>query len=625
MNVSVSENVPVWTVDDLLVKDPWPEAWRAQGKPVDQLYCYEFDCTPEELWPYLADTSAFSGLMRMPTMTFEERDGRRFGKSSTAGVVNEWEELPWEWEFGRGFRFVRVYSRGPMLYNRVRYLLQELPAGRTRVYIHFGMIGRGAQGRVAVWLSERMISKRHAQAAEELRRLVREKRLPGEVVGLTELSAEAKPRLARARAELRQTDLDQEVVDRLFAWIRRGSDAEVERIRVRVLARKWDVEVGTLVDICLAATKAGVLRLSWDVICPHCRGAREALAHLGDLPERASCDPCGIEFHATGPDSIEVIFTIHESIRVVDKRLYCSAEPAAKPHILLQKQVDPGQRTTVMPALPEAPVRLRLRGEMGYQLLTVGDDGLDHVVWTSSLGPDGEVLSATGTLELHNSGESCETFVIEQHSIDQDALRPVDLFSNQSFRELFSEQALAINMQLEIGMQTIVFTDIVGSTAFYERAGDADAFAAVRNHFVEIYALVRAHGGAVVKTIGDAAMAAFGNPRDGLACALELIAAFGPEREDSPIRLRASLHHGPCIAVNLNAGIDYFGRTVNLAAKLQSLVGAHQVVCTQAVFDAAFEVSEARGLSVENLMFEPGWKQGAIPVFRFDLSDHSFG
>jgi class 3 adenylate cyclase len=75
-----------------------------------------------------------------------------------------------------------------------------------------------------------------------------------------------------------------------------------------------------------------------------------------------------------------------------------------------------------------------------------------------------------------------------------------------------------------------------------------------------------------VKTIGDAVMAAFAEPTAALAAALAVqrgVAEFNRASEAGPIVIKLGLHAGPCIAVTLNDRLDYFGTTVNLAARLQ--------------------------------------------------------
>ena len=57
------------------------------------------------------------------------------------------------------------------------------------------------------------------------------------------------------------------------------------------------------------------------------------------------------------------------------------------------------------------------------------------------------------------------------------------LLSNQTFRDLFRAEALDIDQRLKILSLTFLFTDLKGSTAFYERVGDLSAYDLVRSHF----------------------------------------------------------------------------------------------------------------------------------------------
>jgi class 3 adenylate cyclase len=87
-----------------------------------------------------------------------------------------------------------------------------------------------------------------------------------------------------------------------------------------------------------------------------------------------------------------------------------------------------------------------------------------------------------------------------------------------------------------------------------------------------------------VKTIGDAVMATFGDPVDAVKASRKIHDTFHPARTDTPIRLRISLNTGPCIAVRLNANADFFGGTVNVAAKLQALAEGHQIAMSEATY-----------------------------------------
>jgi adenylate cyclase len=160
--------------------------------------------------------------------------------------------------------------------------------------------------------------------------------------------------------------------------------------------------------------------------------------------------------------------------------------------------------------------------------------------------------------------------------------------SLQDFRDLFSSEMLSLNETFSIENMGFLFTDLKGSTEMYERLGDAQAFALVKEHFYIMERLVREHSGAIVKTIGDAVMAVFTDPREALRTAVEMIEAF--ENLDTAKKLKNSIivkvgiHHGPCIAVTLNERIDYFGTTVNIAARVQGLSDGRDVMASGAIF-----------------------------------------
>lgn len=155
------------------------------------------------------------------------------------------------------------------------------------------------------------------------------------------------------------------------------------------------------------------------------------------------------------------------------------------------------------------------------------------------------------------------------------------------FRDLFSSQVLAPGVEMAIQTLAVLFTDLVGSTAIYNRTGDAPAFRIVSDHFEVMHEAVSTYEGTIVKTIGDAVMAVFTDPRKCFQAALCLDERVRPILAGGePLRLRAGLHAGPCIAMRANDRIDYFGTTVNLAARLQKLAGPGEVTLARAVAES---------------------------------------
>ena len=80
--------------------------------------------------------------------------------------------------------------------------------------------------------------------------------------------------------------------------------------------------------------------------------------------------------------------------------------------------------------------------------------------------------------------------------------------TRQTFRKLFRSERVDEEEGLGVRQVTFLFTDLKGSTALYERLGDLNAYALVRQHFALLDAVAQKHAGAIVKTIGDAVMAA---------------------------------------------------------------------------------------------------------------------
>ena len=184
------------------------------------------------------------------------------------------------------------------------------------------------------------------------------------------------------------------------------------------------------------------------------------------------------------------------------------------------------------------------------------------------------------------------------------------LLTNQTFRDIYRTDTLDIDQRLKITSLTFLFTDLKGSTALYERVGDLVAYDLVRQHFHVLQEIVAAEAGAVVKTIGDAVMATFSTPDRALAAALRMRAAMAginAERQNEDLLLKIGIHEGPCLAVMLNNSQDYFGQTVNVAARVQGLASSRAIFVTQPV------VQDPRSADIlKTLKLEPAMQRAAL-------------
>ncbi|MBI3484189.1 MAG: adenylate/guanylate cyclase domain-containing protein [Acidobacteria bacterium] len=133
--------------------------------------------------------------------------------------------------------------------------------------------------------------------------------------------------------------------------------------------------------------------------------------------------------------------------------------------------------------------------------------------------------------------------------------------------------------------QTILFTDIVGSSQYFAERGDTAGLKMLARHNQLLFPIVTAAGGRVVKTIGDSIFATFGNPgqavRAAWAMQRKLEEANQAAGEGEAIRIRIGVHYG---LVTVQKG-DVFGDAVNMAERVKSKAGGGQITLSRVVRD----------------------------------------
>src|SRR5205814_1217736 len=157
------------------------------------------------------------------------------------------------------------------------------------------------------------------------------------------------------------------------------------------------------------------------------------------------------------------------------------------------------------------------------------------------------------------------------------------LLTNQVFRDLYGADTIDVDQRLKITSLTFLFTDLRGSTELYEQVGDLAAFDLVRAHFQVLNGIIATEAGAIVKTAGDAVMATFSTPDRAVAAALRMRDAmrdFKDAGTGDGLLLKIGIHEGPSLAVVLDKRQDYFGRTVNIAARVQDLADTRSILAT---------------------------------------------
>jgi class 3 adenylate cyclase len=262
--------------------------------------------------------------------------------------------------------------------------------------------------------------------------------------------------------------------------------------------------------------------------------------------------------------------------------------PQKTPHIVAQQLLPAGSEREL--SLPLEPGRYRLRAlELsGGQDVTVTEAGQPAAsVMIGDAGwPAQELkLAQQSSLKLANATGAEQLLILERLAWSDQSATAAEVTALQMFRDLFASEALRPGEQISVGTLTILFTDLRNSTQLYRQIGDATAFGRVMNHFDVLKKVIADEDGALVKTIGDAVMAVFRRPTSALKAMLraqEMLAA--PAAGVAPLILKAGVHTGPCIAVTLNDRLDYFGSTVNMAARLEGLSTGDDVIISKALY-----------------------------------------
>lgn len=426
---------------------------------------------------------------------------------------------------------------------------------------------------------------------------------------------------------LTQAALRPEVSEAIETLVDHGKDADLCRINVLAFAEARGLPPADVLDAFLRAAKLGLFEMSWNVCCPGCGGVLDGGANLKSfVRESYPCSLCTTAYEPTLDELVEVTFSVSPSVRRIAahdpdslpiweyySQTYFGSglklpvgsqwEELSKQFVIEIEELRPGERVVLSLQLPPEflilfePVThsatfLDVKGEPTTERqelrIAFTSNAPSHASYTPRPGPLRLILDNGTTRRIVPGLFRANDEFHALFGTRRPVLTAKHLLTSQTFRDLYKTDMLDVDQRLKIGSLTVLFTDLKGSTELYERVGDLVAYDIVRKHFRVLTDVVRKHEGAVVKTIGDAVMATFSTPEAGLEAALEMHAAmneFNREQRREELMVKIGFHDGPCLAVMLNERLDYFGQTVNIAARVQGLAGTNTIFTTQQVID----------------------------------------
>jgi class 3 adenylate cyclase len=397
-------------------------------------------------------------------------------------------------------------------------------------------------------------------------------------------------------------------------------DRELCRINVVDFATKTELDEERAIAGFLHAARLGLFELSWNVLCPSCAGVLEAGTTLKSVDrEEYHCAWCAAGYQPVLDEIVEVTFTISRRVRKIAahdpnelplaeyfRQVFWSSaidlpedldqliqeitldavELPSGEKALLSLQL-PGELVIILDPVTHTTQFLDVKGEptRERQSLSLVFDPVGLPAETVKLRPGPLRLS----LENHTATRVLPGLWIAGNKLEEllrrrkPFLTAKRLLTNQVFRDIYGADTIDIDQRLKITSLTFLFTDLRSSTELYERVGDLVAFDVVRAHFEVLNEIVAAEAGAVVKTSGDAVMATFPTPDRAVAAALRMREAMrdlNDARTGDGQLLKIGIHEGPCLAVVLDKRQDYFGRTVNIAARVQGLADSRSILAT---------------------------------------------
>jgi adenylate cyclase len=594
-------------------------------------YKWEFDLesSPDQIWPLVSDTDRFNRDSGVPSVEMlPNQDGlpnaRRRLQLSVLGIPVEWEEQPFEWIRPHRFGVVRRYSKGPMKELRVRVELTPQPGSSasadqaigTRLTYEVRAQPANFIGLLAIPVQIGMISKRNFERTiREYDKLASHGRAAMSETRNVAFSSGGRERLLTLSEKLVALGNDHELVALLVDHVENADEFAAARIRPYELARRWQQPRRRVLETCLCATRAGILDLQWNLMCPLCRGG-SAMSSLTEVDPAVHCPGCNIDFNVNFEQSVELTFRPNASIRKVEAELFCVGGPQVMPHVMAQQLLAPGDVRGVDIDLEAGRYRVRTMCIPGWQqLIAGGQPSPYHTIRAQPDGWSGDELPIDKHARLHfeNATGEEQLFILERTAWNDEAATASEVTALQVFRDLFATEALRPGEQISVGTLTVLFTDLKNSTRMYREIGDATAFGRVMNHFDVLKQVIAEHDGALVKTIGDAVMAVFRQPSAALKAMLHAQQRLADPNTGQPLTLKAGVHVGPCIAVTLNDRLDYFGSTVNLAARLEGQSTGEDIVISSDVYDDP-EVRSLLGEPVNGLVA----RRFEIPLKGFD-------
>jgi adenylate cyclase len=548
---------------------------------------------PLNFWKYIMNNELVSQKSgKAPTKFSHVPDYKGLfllkGVWKLSGLDLEYYELPYEWVYPSYITGEIVYVKGPFRYIVMDMSFSEPEANQYYFNFKFKYVptipffGKYFAG---------IFFKNSFKVYQKLDRIIS----PDTQYDLqafsedNEITREKAANLAKKWHYLKPGS---PVPDKLALYIYTSPEQFISKIRPFDAANKLKLDPLDVLIFCLLATRAGFLNLSWDLLCPGCRVTSLKAGNLSEIDTEEHCDSCNIRFDVDFDKNVEITFSPHENIRPVVGDHFCLGSPSNTPHIYSQVNVGPESSRTIELNFSPGKYRIRcltMKGEIFFEVPVDSRKTEFSLELTESFPVIKQLeFAKKTTLVLNNPEDNWKTIKVDNLFYLDFVTTAHFVTCLQDFRDSFGSQVLRPGIKMGISNLVVLFSDLKDSTLLYETKGDAAAFSLVQDHFAIMTEVIRENKGGIVKTIGDSVMAVFTNSPDAIRASIRIMEEFDKWNRETHsshnIIINLGLHEGPCLALNLNDRLDYFGSTVNKAARIQGTSKDGNLVLSENIY-----------------------------------------
>lgn len=553
----------------------------------------QLDASPTELWPFISDTNKIFRLLKFPSVKKIQlsRAAPKGFIEVTHSRLNSyslWEQEPYFWEKPHRFGNTRNYKAGFIKHLKYQVDLTKNNHGTlvtTRIWLE------PSNKYLFVFLNiflDKYLKHKYFKILKDFDRCAIQQILLYKTNDFKNLAKDVESKIQNITQKLEGETKRKRIINRLIEFLKKADDEDLVRIHPYELAEYWGEKKYAVLNVFLHAAKHNVLDFSWDVCCPNCKSPKNMVRKLKEIRTSHFCDDCDLDFELDFNTNTHLVFTPHPLVRKISQRHYSFGDPNSNAHKLTQRYLKIGEKKYLDLELEEGTYLFKSSEHNGHIILHAREDAEDtftfYITDENFQGQEVEISTSPNITLVNNSSKKQVCF-IEKKDWKKEATYASEIGSAYEFRTLFSREVIKEGVKVNASGVTILFTDIMNSTELYRDEGDEFAIGRVMSHFKIIQQIISEERGGIVKTIGDSVMAVFREPVSALKAIERIQHIFtGSTGIGESFKLKAGIHYGDCTMVNLNDRTDYFGMTVNIAARLVDMAKEKEIIISESVF-----------------------------------------